>query len=88
MNTQVLTIVGGVLTALLGGGFVKGFLDYRADRRRTDNEFSVSTFATLKEMNDLLRARVAELEKLLDDEQSRRRSLEDRVAALEREVRP
>lgn len=86
MTGQVLTVVSGALTVLLGGGLIKGILDYLADRRRTSNDFSIATFTTLKEMNDRLKAEVNDLHARLDDERHKRYALEDRVAGLEREL--
>ena len=84
MRSDIVTVIGAVLTTILGGGLVKGVLDYLRDRRRADADYAVSTFSTLKEMNDRLKAEVVELQAQLDEERRRRRNLEDRVAKLER----
>lgn len=79
MNVSALTLIGGALTALLGGGAIKAFLDYLRDRRRDKTESRVTTFQQLQTWNESLQARVTELEGALDAERRRRRTREDEL---------
>ena len=93
MSAQTITLFGSVLVALLGGGAIKAFLDYLADRRRGEIEEGSNTFKTLVEMNTLLRSELkdvrSELEtvrKELETERRLRVDLEIKVRLLESRI--
>lgn len=85
MSPNVLTIIGGLLTAFLGGGLVKALLDYVGNRGKARSDYALSTLTNLQEWNASLQKRIRELEEELDRERRSRRDLENRVAALERD---
>ncbi|GII87689.1 hypothetical protein Ssi03_56790 [Sphaerisporangium siamense] len=87
MAPETLTTLGTVISAVLGGGAITAITGYLRDRRKDKGDFTVSTFTTLKEMNDRLNKQVAELQTLLDTERAQRRDLEDTVARERRERR-
>lgn len=83
MSTQTITLIGSVLVALLGGGAIKAFFDYLADRRRGKIEEDTNTFKTLVEMNTLLRAELKDVRRELETERRQRVELEIKVRHLE-----
>lgn len=85
MNPALVQWIGGILTALLGGSLVKSLLDYRKDRRQALVDGGAQTMSQVLAWNLRLQEKVTELEEELDKERNLRRSLEDRVAKLERE---
>ncbi|MEV6987491.1 hypothetical protein AB0M95_40405 [Sphaerisporangium sp. NPDC051017] len=84
MNSEIVTLIGSVLSALLGGGLVGGLLAYRRDRRQERQAEATADDVSVQNWNARLLARIAELERELDAERHLRRVLEDRVARLER----
>lgn len=90
MSSQAITLIGVILTSLLGGGAIKAFFDYLSDRRRGKVEENTSTFRTLVEMNTLLRTELKDVRNELKEvraelETERRKSvtLEIKVHHLE-----
>jgi len=83
LSTQTITLIGSVLVALLGGGAIKAFFDYLADRRRGKIEEDTNTFKTLVEMNTLLRAELKDVRRELETERRQRVELEIKVRHLE-----
>lgn len=83
MSTQTITLIGSVLVALLGGGAIKAFFDYLADRRRGKIEEDTNTFKTLVEMNTLLRTELKDVRQELETERRQRVALEIKVRHLE-----
>lgn len=79
MSPDMLTVVGMVLAAALGGGTVTGVLGYVRDRRRDKGEQSIGAVGSLERLNDRLTVQVADLQTLLDEERRKRRELEDTV---------
>lgn len=86
MSSTLITVIGGVLTAVLGGGVVKGFLDYLTARRQDKMKYGESVLKGLYEYNEELKDDIKELRKELEEERKIRRSLENRVAFLESEL--
>ncbi|RCG19127.1 hypothetical protein DQ384_38265 [Sphaerisporangium album] len=87
MAGDTLTTLGTIVTAVLGGGAITAITSYLRDRRKDKGDFTVSTFSTLKEMNDRLNVQLVELQSRLDTERAQRRELEDTVARERRERR-
>lgn len=83
MNAQTITLIGSILVALLGGGAIKAFFDYLADRRRGKIEEDTNTFKTLVEMNTLLRSELKDVRQELETERRQRVALEIKVRHLE-----
>jgi hypothetical protein len=83
LSTQTITLIGSVLVALLGGGAIKAFFDYLADRRRGKIEEDTNTFKTLVEMNTLLRTELKDVRQELETERRQRVALEIKVRHLE-----
>ena len=79
MSPEVLTVVGAILAAVLGGGTVSGVLTYLRDRHRDRGEQSIGAVGSLERLNDRLTSQVADLQTLLDEERRKRRLLEDTV---------
>lgn len=85
MTPEMISTIGVMIAALLGGGMIKAVVDYFRNRhtgRLEDRQFD---FATLKDLNDLLRSDLNGVRKELDDERVRRRTLEDQLAAERRQ---
>ncbi len=92
------TVIASILTVILGGGAVKGFLDFLTARRGQRIDYSETVHKTLVEFNKSLSAEVKELrddldkerekrikvEELLHEERRKTRELESRIARLER----
>lgn len=85
MSTILITAISSVLAAVLGGGAVKGFLDFLSARRQDKIKYSESAVKTLYELNGTLKKEIQELRAELKRERTLTRSLERRVAQLERE---
>lgn len=97
MTTEMIALLGGAGTVLLGGSLIKAVLDYVLGRGKTRADVAVSMITSLQAENARLQHRLAELEGDLDTERAARRQLEtdlhaertarrkleDRVAALE-----
>lgn len=95
MTQAWINTLGVIIAAFLGGGIVKAFVDYLRDRRTGALEQSAFEFKTLSEMNDRLRAELKELRTEvaqerrsrlveLEEERTKRRLLEDELAAEKR----
>lgn len=93
------TVIASILTVILGGGAVKGFLDFLTARRGQRIDYSETVHKTLVEFNQQLSDDVKELreqldaerekrikvEELLHEERRKSRELEARIARLERD---
>lgn len=86
MSTILITAISAVLTAVLGGGAVKGFLDFLSSRRQDKIKYSESAVKTLYELNSTLKKEIQELRTELKRERILTRNLEKRVAQLERDL--
>lgn len=93
MTPEMVQLIGIVVAGLLGGGIVKALVDYVRNRHTGRMEERQFDLTTLKELNDLLRKDLNEVRQELDEERTRRRTLEDELAqerrlrvALERRV--
>jgi hypothetical protein len=76
--------LGTILGAALGGGGLAAVIGYLANRRKTNSDINVATFGTLRDMNELLKAQLADVQTQLDAERTARRGLEDELAAERR----
>lgn len=83
MNDQLQLL----LVAFLGSGSVTAIFQYIRDRKKPKIEYSESVTRTLTEFNTLLENKVKNLQEENDGLRIRVRTLEDRVATLEREGR-
>lgn len=86
MNTTLITVIGGVLTAVLGGGFVKGVLEYLSSRRESNIKYGETVLKGLYEYNTSLQDDLKELREELEKERRKTAELERRVALLERDL--
>jgi FtsZ-binding cell division protein ZapB len=83
----MVTLLGGVLTVVLGGNLIKALLDFLGSRGKSKADVAVSMITSLQAENERLTKRLTELETELDKERRSRRELETRVAVLERDKR-
>lgn len=86
MSSTLITVIGGVLTAVLGGGVVKGFLDYLTARRKDKIDYGDSVVKSLYELNENLKDDIKQLRKELEEERKKTKALENRVSSLEHEL--
>jgi cell division protein FtsB len=86
VNNTLGSVIGGVLTLVLGGGAIKGVLDYLAVRQQIKVDYGQAVTKTLADFNDRLKTEVHDLRE--ENAQLRRtvRELENRVASLERDL--
>ncbi|MFI9552658.1 hypothetical protein [Nonomuraea endophytica] len=96
MSPELLTLLGGALGVVLGGGLLKAVLDFIGSRGKAKADVAVSMITTLQAENARMQKRLSELETELDKERAARRQmetelhaarrvLEQRVSALERD---
>lgn len=87
MSGTLGSVVVGVLTLVLSGGAVKGFLDFLTARRAQRIDYSAIVHQTLAEFNKQLSAEVKELREDLDRERDRRIKVENELAEERRKTR-
>lgn len=81
------TVIISILTVILGGGAVKGFLDFLTARRAQRIDYSATVQKTLSEFNQQLSDDVKELREELDKERERRIKVENELAEERRKTR-
>lgn len=81
------TVIVSILTVILGGGAVKGFLDFLTARRAQRIDYSSTVHKTLVEFNVQLSDDVKELREELDRERERRIKVEEELATERRKTR-
>ena len=81
------TVIVSILTVILGGGAVKGFLDFLTARRGQRIDYSETVHKTLVEFNQALTDDVKELREELDRERERRIRVENELAEERRKTR-
>lgn len=80
MTPELLQTIGLIIAALMGGGIFAAIVSYIRNRQTGRMEEKQFDFATWKESNALLRNDLNGVRQELEEERSRRRTLEDELA--------